>query len=95
MDEISDLVRVEENIIGQGGNDERGEVELVRELRENQIVYVDGVARVVVPMVAIGYPDDRVYVPGPVWMGEGDDSGEMDGGDSGYEQDMSSHGNEE
>ena len=40
------------------------------ELRAGEVVIVDGIARVVVPMVALGYPDDRALVPGPVWVNE-------------------------
>ena len=75
MDGISNLVGEEEGLIEPGGDVERGMVEFVGDLRQNQIVSVEGVARVAVPMVAMGYPDDRIYVPGPVWE-EGSDGGE-------------------
>ena len=67
MGEICDFVREDEDAIEQGEDNESGRVEFVGELREGQVVTVDGVASVVVPMVAVGYPDDRIYVPGPVW----------------------------
>ena len=44
------------------------ETELARELVEGEIVGVDGIERVVVPMVAVGYRDDMILIPGPSAM---------------------------
>ena len=44
--------------------------EPVGEMAAGDVVEVAGVERVLVPMFAVGYPDDMVLVPGPVVMDE-------------------------